>query len=356
MIRAGYGEAGKENNLYTLDNNKRIDFERSKEYNIMLDFGFLDNRIFGNLAYYQRTSYNVYTPVQVPVPPNLVSYKHDNSVEVVNSGFELNIWGLVINKPSFSYLTGFTLSSNQNELTVYPQNAPNGYNYFPSYSDPGNSYIQLIKQGEPLFTFYLPQFYGFSDNGTPLYVREDGGITSTIDNAKRNLQGLVLPFLELGWNNNLTFFNNFNFSFSLRYIKGHSIYNLAKASLQSCPVPPLNALSSSINDDVFYPVLSDYYLEDASYIRLDNIVLSYTINLSAKNPDQKLKLMIGANNLFTITNYEGLDPEINYQTSYPGIEENQYIPTHKIIFFRIKSQPLTKLAFLGCKNCAYLLV
>jgi iron complex outermembrane receptor protein len=333
MIRGGYGEAGKENNLYTLDNNKNLDFERSKEYNIMLDYGFLDNRIFGNLTYYQRTSYNVYTPLQVPVPPNLFSYVHDNSVEIANSGFELNISSLVISKPGFSYLTGFNFSSSKNEVIVYPQNAPERYNYIPSYLYPEDSYIQQIKQGEPLFTFYLPQFYGFADNGVMLFERKDGGITNNVFDAQRNIQGVVLPSLEVGWSNNFTFYSNFNFSFSLRYINGHSIYNEAKMNLEVWQVPFLNALSSSINEDMFYPKVADYYLENASYLRLDNIVFSYTLNLSKNKPEQKLKLQIGANNLFTITNYNGLDPEINYETRYPGIEKANVYPPIRSYFF-----------------------
>ncbi|RLD57130.1 MAG: hypothetical protein DRJ05_10225 [Bacteroidetes bacterium] len=331
-VSAGYGEAGKENNLYTLENNTKLDFERSKEYNIRLDLGILKNRIFADLTYYNRTSYNVFMYRRVPVPPNLYPHIHDNSVEISNTGFECNISALVINKSKFSYLTGFTFSANNNEVTNF-NNFKDNYPYNYLYDDDENSYIQQISQGEPLFGFYLPKTIGMDENGNMLFVKKGGGVTNHLSNAERIMQGLVLPEWELAWSNKFTIVKNIDFSFSLRYAKGHSIYNKAKMDLEVIYVPTLNALSETINEDAFYPEVSDYYLEDASYLRLDNLVVSYNLGLSNKNPDLKLKLFLGANNLLTITNYKGLDPEINYNTRYHGIEKANVYPPIKSYFF-----------------------
>lgn len=331
-IGAGYGEAGKENNLYTLENNTEFDFERSKEYNIDLNFGFLNNKIFGNLTYYNRTSYNIFIYNRVPVPPNLYPVVHDNSVEIANTGFESNISALIFNKQKFSFLSGFTFSKNNNEVTEfeYYMNSYH-YNYIPAYYD--ESYIQQISKGEPLFVFSLPQWVGFADNGSMLFKRKGGGITDNIWDAERIIQGLVLPAWELGWSNNFTIIKNIDLSFSLRYVTGHSIYNEAKMNLEAINLPTLNALYESINEKVFYPKVSDYYLEDASYLKLDNLVISYDIGLAKDNPDLRLKLFIGANNLFTITDFQGLDPEINYHTRYPGIEKANVYPPIRSFFF-----------------------
>lgn len=332
MLGGGYGEAGKEYNFYTMDLNSRVDFEKSKEYNVMLDFGLWQNRLSGNITYYHRSSVDIFARMHVPIPPNIYPVVHDNSTEVVNKGVEINLFGEIVKSEKIAYSTSLTFSKNNNEIVQMFENAGLKHN-FVDLTDYA-SYTQYFTQGQSLYAFYLPRFYDFYDHKM-LFYENGGGYTYYTEMAERAYSNTVMPKFELSWGNYFKIYRNIDFSFSLRYVQGHSVYREAKMDLESIFAPDLNVLAESVNSEYFLPKVSDYYLHDASFLRLDNIAISYTFDLKSVTSASKLKLMLGANNLFTLTNFGGLDPEINYNTLYPGVEKAYVYPSMRSYFFSL---------------------
>ncbi|MCF8374559.1 MAG: TonB-dependent receptor plug domain-containing protein [Bacteroidales bacterium] len=334
-LQAGYGKAGKQSNSYYVNNGLNLNFECVKEWNIGLAYGFFKNKINGSIKYYKRESMNSFNQVHVDVPPNPFPYKNDNSMQVKNTGLEFDLHALIINTKNFRFLSSFLISKNTNTVSHFNQY---GLNLNEVPLTPYTDNMQYITaEGKPLFAFDLADFAGFSEDNAMLFHTEEGTFSRYPSNARRNTNGQVMPEMELSWNNNFEFFENFDFSFALRYVKGHSIYNANGMWLNQLFFPGYNALSSSLNDAPFIPETSTYYLEDASYLRLDNMVIGYTINLKKEGKfDKKLRIYVGANNLFTITSYSGLDPEINYNTLSMGLENMNVYPPVKSFFVGVK--------------------
>ncbi len=333
VLSAGYGEAGKENNIYLLELNQDMNFEQSKEYHIKMDFGFWRNKITGNLTYYNRTSFNVFSMIPVSMPPSILPYNQDNSIEINNKGVELNIQALLIDKNNLKYYTSLSFSKNMNNVTEYFKNQT-VWNSVGNYQSSEHK-INLIAQDEALFSFYLAHLVSIYDE-MMIFDRKGGGLTTTLNAAEKQVSGQIMPEIEIGWSNQLNIYKNFDLSFSFRYIKGHSMYNEARMHLSTINLYGLNALASEQNLEYFTPLASDYYLEDASFIRLDNIVFSYNIDLSANHPQRILNVFIGANNLITITDYSGLDPEVSYRTTRYGIDGTNIYPPIRSYFIGLK--------------------
>jgi iron complex outermembrane receptor protein len=140
--------------------------------------------------------------------------------------------------------------------------------------------------------------------------------------------GNAQPQLLFGWNNSFTY-KNFDLNFFIRAVTGNRILNATLAGLNS-PADSKNVniprftLGESYKDYNAY-LISDRFLEKGDYLRLDNATLGYTFKVNPKTVN-KLRLYASMNNLFVITNYRGIDPEINLGGLTPGIDNNNYYP------------------------------
>ena len=325
-LKLGYGKAGKQNNAYYTHLNMDLTYGIEKEWNSRLEFGFFNNRLLGSLTYYNRES------------SNGMMYDYNiwwgtywcSDLEIKNSGIELGLRALVANTKKFRYSTSLQFSKNENEVTSLFNSAQelNGVNE-----------IYTLTVGKPVHTFYVPDFVSFAADGRMLFLTENGGFSTSPYDAQRNKDTQVMPNWELGWSNNITLFNHWDIRFSFRYTKGHSIYNANGYFLSKMLAPDMNVLSESLDGPLFFPEVSDYNLEDASYIRLDNLVIGYTFALGQeKNNGRKLQIFVGGNNLVTITNYSGLDPEFNNmgQGVNVGLESLNVYPQIKSWFIGAK--------------------
>jgi iron complex outermembrane receptor protein len=189
--------------------------------------------------------------------------------------------------------------------------------------------VQMIAQGLPLGTFFTYQYAGKNEDGVSQYLDADGNPTTTPAIKKDyHSVGNAQPKLLLGWSNNFQY-KNFDLSFFFRGVFGNKIMNVTRADLFRPSTAMLNnipveAADESVNDTNSYRY-SSRFIESGSYLRLDNATLGYNFKKLGEDI-KRLRVYVGANNLFVITNYSGIDPEINQGGLAPGVDARNFYP------------------------------
>ena len=235
---------------------------------------------------------------------------------------------------NFTWNTTLNLSHNKNTVDKLSNNKYQVGTF--TQGDPmvagvsSNGYTQRIMEGQPLGTFFTYEFAGYKDGKASYYVRDEetgkrtGETTSEPAFKDRAITGCAQPKLNLGWNNSFNY-KNWNATIFITGVFGNKIYNGARANYSS---PEMfangkNVLKEFITDrpatDTGGNIPSDRFIENGSYLRLSNLTLGYTF----KNLDgwlQSAQLYVSCNNLFTITGYKGLDPEVNMGGLAPGVD------------------------------------
>ena len=177
----------------------------------------------------------------------------------------------------------------------------------------------------------MPHFVSFSPDGSFLYATAAGGVTRDITKADRRNAGSAMPQLNFGWSNTFTIYRNFDLSFSMRAVLGYKVYNVS-AMYFSDPklLPNFNANQQAVT---WYetkidgtPTASDYWLEDGSFLRLDNLTLGYTVPNTKKMGINKLRVYFTGSNLLTVTGYKGIDPELSYSGVEFGLDNFNVYP------------------------------
>jgi iron complex outermembrane receptor protein len=165
---------------------------------------------------------------------------------------------------------------------------------------------QVFKTGTAYPSFYLPKIIGYEDWGSPIYETYYNG------NRKYYVMGQPAPKYELGWSNKLDIGSKVSISFSLRYAGGYKLFNATKLQLSSMyNIPRLNVNQDGVKNyalDHQTSELDESYLQNASFLRIENINLSYTIKPRNNNLFQDLVISLGTDNLYTFTGYDGYDP------------------------------------------------
>lgn len=322
-LRAGFGYSGNSNfhliSYYpsTIDVND-LETERIKELSIGFDMGLWNNSLTASFAYYSRNTENALGQRTRPVPSDPIPFIYANEFHFKNTGVELALNALLIQHKNFSWNSSLVYFRNRNELVsgiIEEKGNLSGYIGGPDPTE--SNYTQLIRQGSPPQVFYLPILAEISEDGHQLYYTEDGKLTRNILLAKREQMGQLIPRQELGWSNSFSFMQHFDLELTLRCVEGHSIFNATRMSLSDPGMlPHTNTTPEGVSNyelGIDRNEVSDLYLEDASYLRLDNITFGYTITPKIAKRETNLRLFFSANNLFTITDYNGFDPSYDYQ-------------------------------------------
>ncbi len=331
--------------------NPDLKWEENIECNFGVDFGFLENRISGSLEFYLKRTQDLLAEYDVPTPPNQYGKTFANGGTIDNMGFEATIQAWIFNKTDFTWNTNFVFSTNKQTL-VSLSSSDGKYGWTNNRHEGGVSgrgmvggeaYTQIIREGESLGTFWLPEFAGFSQDGVFLYKTAAGGVTRDITKAQRYNAGSAQPMFEVGWSNYFTFLKDFDASFSLRAVVGHKVFNGTEMYFGNPFVfPSLNgtnkALELAKQGVSSSPNPSDYYLEDATFLRLDDITIGYTIPFKANKYIQKARVYVTGNNLLTITGYSGLDPEVSYNGLSYGVENYNVYPKVRTFLFGVQLQ------------------
>ena len=320
-----------------------LTWESVNELDLGLDFAFLDNRLTGSFDYYDKTSSNLIIPV---APPYVLSENptYVNAGAVTNNGIEVTLrWDDSIGD-NFHYYIGGNFSMNKNEVSEIT--SPYFQNFAGSGSLNNGAYTKLVKLGEALGSFYVFDQIGYNSDGAPLFDDMVDGIPGLTDNDRINA-GSYIPQntygLNLGFN-----YKNFDFIVDTYAVSGNKLYNGKKAQrfggenveyavLENFWTPSTpNALNPKPSNDVPRP--STYYVEDGSFIRINNITLGYTIPMISTSID-KVRLFVTATNPFIFTDFSGYSPELSGNDGgnplgSAGIELDAY-PTNKTLTFGV---------------------
>ncbi len=292
--------------------NEDIEWEKITEYNIGLDYGFFNDRISGSIDVFRKESDDLLSQAPVPDAANFSNQGFQNIGKFITQGAEFSISADIIRNSNLNW----NLSYNATYIDREIEELAFGQDILTTGIGGGTgNTIQIQRQGEAPFSFFtFAQVY--DDNGNPIegaYADLNGD--GIINNNDRYVSGNGVADITMGLQSSLNY-KNFDFSFSMRASIGNEIYNnVASSNAQLGNVfrnvfnnTPVSVLETNFQNtsDV---ILSDFYVEDASFLRMDNITLGYTLRDVMKGVSS-LRLWAGVQNAFVITDYSGLDPEI----------------------------------------------
>lgn len=343
--------------------NPDLKWERTAMLNVGVDFAFLGGRINGSIEYYNKKTSDLIWSYAVSTSVYPLSWIRANVGDITNRGVEFTLNATPIKTKDFTWSTTLNLSHNKNTVDKLSNST-----YSVDYVDQGNPNIggvsanadtQRIMEGEPLGTFWTYKHAGYDTNGNSVFLvgnldkhkDGDGNIQAdTYQDANGNWVtsnpgyedkfncGSAQPKVVYGWNNTLTY-KNWSLTAFFQGVLGNKILNATKAhySYQGHLAGGKNVLASVVGDkkwqaDANAHIPGDNYLENGSYLRLSTLTLGYTFT---KLGDwlKSLQLYATCNNVFTITGYDGIDPEVNLGGLTPGIDyrESTYPHTRSFI-------------------------
>jgi iron complex outermembrane receptor protein len=358
----------------TRNANPDLKWERTGMFNVGLDVGFFNNRLSATIEYYDKRTKDLIADYAV----STTKYQHNwltaNVGEISNKGIELTINAIPVKTKDFTWETTLNLSHNKNKV-VRLSNEMYSVDYFdkvnvdaPGFNTATN---QRVMEGYPIGQFYLWKWAGVKDGVSHFYVygessladvyKDQGGYEGKVtlqadgrytDNATgeyvttnkplyddRAAAGSAQPKLNAGWNNTLNY-KNWTLTLFFQGTFGNKILNASRAYLSNIGnvTAGKNVLASIADEN---PVTdnnahapSDRYLESGSYVRLSSLTLGYDfgrINDYVKG----LRLYATCNNVFTLTGYKGVDPEVNLGGIQPGIDNRQTYPRTRTFMFGV---------------------
>ncbi len=340
------------------NHNPDLKWETTSEVNIGLDYGFFDNRLHGTVDFYVKTTKDLLYSYAVPMPPNLYGYTLANVGKMRNTGVEVLISGLPVQTHNFTWESTLTLSHNSNKLLNLNNDLYETDNFqelWGGISDPVSVPTHCMEVGHGLGDYWGLKFAGYDADGFVLIETPDGSLQqfTTELNTKENRQrlGNGMPKLILGWGNTFTW-KNFDLSLQFTGQFGYKIlnvqrvfyennsinYNILKSAGDLHPAinldgtPALDADGNQImvtqNSSQQQGFWSDH-LENGDFLKLTNVTLGYTIPFKGSITKfiRNLRVYANATNLFTITKYSGIDPEVSNAFLTPGVDNRDKYPT-----------------------------
>jgi iron complex outermembrane receptor protein len=326
--------------------NPNLKWEETAMLNIGIDFSLLKGKISGTVEWYNKKTSDMIYRYAVPTPPYVYDRIYANVGDMQNTGVELLLnWNVVRNK-IFNYSTSINLAHNKNEIVKLSNNL-----YSTSRIYTGDPWIRgasgvtshVIEEGRPVGQFFMLKCNGLDENGR--FIMEDMDGDKQITDADRTYVGSAQPVLIYGWNNNFNW-KNWDASFFIRGTIGNKVLNNPIAAYGNNTY--LGGANAIMNDNLLKykeaSRVSSFYLEDGSFARLDNMAIGYTFNTKKLGWLTKARVYVAAQNLFVITKYTGLDPEVELYRGgpgdddaglSPGIEARNYFPKARSFTFGV---------------------
>jgi TonB-linked SusC/RagA family outer membrane protein len=315
--------------------NTDLKWEKTGQFDAGIDFSLFNSRLSGSFDFYSKTTTDLLWQYQVPVPPNLYNQAWLNLGELKSSGLEMTLNWNVVRKTDISYAMTLTPSYNlTNELvslsgTYNGSELKYGSQEMGDMGSPGQNQtpLTLVEEGKPIGQLLTYKFKEIDANGN--FVFEDTNKDGKIDAADRIVTGNGLPKFLIGFGNMVTF-KNWDLNVSFRGVFGHDLINSFRGFYEvpnyitSYNLPKTAADMRSADGKllkVSSGTLSDKYVENASFVSLDNLSLGYNFNLPKGGQFNKIRLYLAGNNLFYITKYTGVDPT-------PRYVDSDYLGTH----------------------------
>ena len=318
--------------------NPDLKWEETTTWNAGIDFGFLNGRITGTLDYYYRETNDLINTVYIPTGMNFSNMLTSNVGSLRNQGVEFSINAKPIVTDDFVWDLGYNITWNNNKITKLTASDDSDYYVATGgISTATGSTIQAHKVGYAASSFYVYQQV-YDENGKPVEnTFVDRNHDGMINDSDRYIYKKPSADVLMGLTSKMTY-KNWDFSFALRASIGNYVYNdvLANRSDVSTtgiwstsgfysnrPTAALDLGFSGVGN--YY--MSDYFVQNASFLRCDNITLGYSFqNLFKTNGYNGVggRIYATVQNPFVITGYDGLDPEVQGSADTPGIDNNIY--------------------------------
>jgi iron complex outermembrane receptor protein len=324
------------------ENNPDLKWEVRKAFNIGVDFSLLENRINGSIDAFNDKTSDMLFLYDIPQPPFLTNKVYANAASAVNKGVEINLGAVVIKTNNFQWEMQTNFATLRNHITnllgqfkgfdLSITGRHYGYVFGGAF---GSTYATELKVGYPAGVFWIPEHARIDAGGHELFNNYDstGKITGTSTTYTDKDRVYIDPTPRFTWGFTNTFaYGNFDLSFFLRGVQGQKIFAnsiLFRENINNLPGSNVTekALTNGFKD-LNNP--STYWLRDGTFTRLENITLGY--NFKNLRGVSGLRIYITAINLFVITSYEGIDPEISTDGSQRYIDASYYPKTRGFTF------------------------
>ncbi len=313
---------------------KNIKWEETRSYDVGVDFSLMNNRLSGTIDWYKKNTDDLIFTVPVPAGTNLSNFVTTNIGSMKNTGVELSLSTNLIQARGgsrLSWIADFTAAKNKNELTsINPIAGSTTRLLVGGIAGGVGTFIQTLQPGVPVNSFYVFEHIRGSD-GKPIYEDREGlsgGHFTGSPDGTINIQDLYVdqngddvinqddrrpfhspqPKWMLG-HSSYVGYGKFDLSFTLRSYLGNYVYNNVASNRgtyeEVTRTSPFNLHASVLETGFVTPqYLSDYYVEDGSFLRMDNITLGYAFSYRGR----PVRVFGTVQNAFTITGYSGVDP------------------------------------------------
>lgn len=314
--------------------NHSLTWETTTTYNIGLDWGIFNQRLTGTVDWYYRKTTDLLNTVYVPAGANFKNTLRSNIGDMKNTGVEASFHWLALNTKDWNWTLDYNFTYNQNSITKLTGGKDKGY-FVPtggiSAGVGGNAQAHAV--GHPASSFYVFQQV-YDKNGMPLEgVVVDRNADGQITDADKYFYKSPAAPVTMGFASRLEY-KNWDFGFSLRASIGNYVYNDGMAGKSNMNVSEIYSSHNYLSNRPKYVLpykwqtygttatLSDRWVQNASFLKCDNITLGYSFNNLLKGTSWQGisgRLYGAVNNAFIITKYEGIDPEV-----FGGIDNNLY--------------------------------
>jgi Outer membrane receptor proteins, mostly Fe transport len=321
--------------------NPDLKWEKTATTNFGLDASLLQGKLSFTFDWYNKNTTDMiyWYDADILLVPAAGLWANGGSIN--NKGIEFSISATPVKTKSFTWKTSLNLAHNKNTITGLSNPYFSGGDSI-RYTQPDGggqtgSTLQIRKVGYPLGQFFTLIYQGKDDKGVSQYLGKDGKPTTNPTTDDYRYAGSPQPKLNYGWSNNFTY-RNFDLSIFLRGVYGNKIFNATRADLFRPSTAAytnilVDAGNESAKDGNAYRY-SSRFIESGSYLRLENMTLGYTFKKPIKYIEN-VRLYSTVNNLFVITKYTGVDPEVNMGGMSPGIDANNFYPKTRTILFGV---------------------
>jgi TonB-linked SusC/RagA family outer membrane protein len=323
LNKANYGNGGSPQTVSGA--NSELRWETTNSFGVGVDFAFLDNRLSGSLDYYKRDTQDLIAPVpQATAQPGPGSNRSVNLPgNLINDGIEVALNYKIIDKQDMSWNFGINTAFLKNKIENFGSvsllaGGINGQGL-------SGANAEIIKDGYPLYTYYLYDFKGYDATGNSIYAAADGSDTGLGNADKKLLDKQPLPKINLGFNTSFTY-KSLDAGMSFYGAFGHYLYNntanayfFKSAMLGGRNVTPEVGSSPQNGSDPNSP--STKYLESGDFLRLGNLTVGYTFKgaFMDKIKLKSARVFVSGENLLLFTNYSGFDPEVDTNKALNGV-------------------------------------
>lgn len=296
-----------------------LKWESTLNFNVGLDFGFNNDRLNGSVDVYRNETQDLILQTP-PAAPSTNPFQFGNvDASVINQGIEFSLNYDFIQTADASFSAAFNISYNQNEIQDFAGSINTGAINGPGLS---GAFAQRFEAGQSLYSWYMAKFLGFDGNGNPIYEDVDGNGIGDPDSDKQFVgedalpdvtSGLTLNFRYKNWD--LSTFFNAQYGFSVYNNTANSFFNAGQ--IVTARNVTVDAANAGENGGASTAV-STRFLEKGDFIRFQNATLGYNVPLSGEGTFKTLRFSLTGQNIFLITDYSGIDPEVTVQTGQLG--------------------------------------